>query len=183
MLQQAGLDVIADPASVDESEMTLALRADGAPVGDVAEALAEMKARRVSSRRPGAIVVGADQMLECNGIWFDKPPDLDHARAQLTSLRGKSHMLVSSVVTVRDGGRLWHHTDRAALTMRPFSDDFLNGYLDRLGETVLGTVGGYRLEGLGAQLFSRIEGDYFTILGMPLLPLLEHLRQQRTIAA
>ena len=183
MLRQAGLDVDAEPASVDESEVKLALRADGAPVGDVAEALAEMKARRVSSRRPGAIVIGADQMLECNGIWFDKPPDTDHARAQLTSLRGKSHTLISSVVTVRDGGRLWHHTDRAMLTMRPFSDAFLDDYLDRLGDGVLSTVGGYRLESLGAQLFSRIEGDYFTILGMPLLPLLEHLRQQRAMAA
>lgn len=182
MLRQSGLDVEADPAAVDESEVKRALRADGAAAGDVAEALAEMKARRVSSRQPGAIVIGADQMLECNGVWFDKPPDLDHARAQLVSLRGKSHTLISSVVTVRDGGRLWHHTDRTVLTMRPFGDVFLDSYLDRLGDSVLSTVGGYRLEGLGAQLFSRVEGDYFTVLGMPLLPLLEHLRQQRAIA-
>ena len=178
MLRAAGVEALADPAAIDEADVKAALRADGADAADAAEALAEMKARRVSRRHPDALVVGADQMLDCGGVWFDKPPDMEHARAQLMALRGKTHRLIACVVSVRDGERIWHHTDSAKLTVRPFTDAFLDMYLDRLGTAALSSVGAYQLEGLGVQLFSRVEGDHFTVLGMPLLPLLDHLRLQ-----
>ena len=181
MLRQAGVPVDADPAAVDEAAVKESLRADGAGPDEVAVLLAEMKATQISRRHPASLVIGADQMLDCNGVWFDKPPDRDHARAQLVSLRGREHTLITAAVGVRDGARLWHHTDRARLTMRPFSDDFLERYLDTAGDAVLQSVGAYQLEGPGAQLFARIEGDFFTILGLPLLPLLDWLRAQRIL--
>lgn len=184
LLEGARVDFEIDAASVDETEIKAAMRAESASAGDVAEALAEVKAMRVSRRHPGRLVIGADQMLDAgNGVWLDKPPDRDHARAQLQSLRGRSHTLIASVVAVRDEARLWHQTDRVTLTVRSFSDGFLDGYLDRMGDEILSTVGGYQLEGPGAQLFDRIEGDYFTVLGLPLLPLLSFLRAQRLLEA
>lgn len=182
MLERAGVRVTLAPAAVDEEEIKLAARAEGTPVEDVAEALAELKAQRVTRKHPGALVIGADQMLECEGRWFDKPADRDAARAQLQDLRGKTHRLVSCAVVIRDGERLWHHVDRARLTMRPFSDAFVDSYLNAAGDDVLGSVGAYHLEGLGAQLFHRVDGDFFTILGLPLLPLLGFLRVHGVIA-
>lgn len=182
MLERAGVRVTLAPAAVDEEEIKLAARAEGAPVEDVAEALAELKAQRVTRKHPGALVIGADQMLECEGRWFDKPADRDAARAQLQDLRGRTHRLVSCAVVIRDGERLWHQVDRARLTMRPFSDAFLDSYLNAAGDDVLGAVGAYHLEGLGAQLFHRVDGDFFTILGLPLLPLLGFLRVHGVIA-
>ncbi|MCG5241923.1 Maf family protein [Azospirillum doebereinerae] len=176
MLERAGLTAILDKPLVDEEEVKLAGRAEGVPADAVAEALAELKAQRVTRRHPGALVIGADQMLDCEGIWFDKPADRAGARDQLLSLRGKTHQLVSCAVVLRDGQRLWHKVDRAKLTMRWFSEAFLDDYLDRAGEEVLHSVGAYQLEGLGAQLFQKVEGDFFTILGLPLLPLLGFLR-------
>ena len=182
MLRQAGLVITQDEAGVDEDLVKHSLRAEGADAAHVALTLADLKAQQVSRRHPDAFVVGADQMLECNGVWFDKPPDLDHARGHLQALRGKTHTLITAAVVVRAGARIWQHVDRAALTMRPFSDRFIDNYLDAAGGDMCSTVGAYRLEGLGAQLFSRVEGDFFTILGLPLLPLLDFLRGHGIVA-
>lgn len=176
LLRGAGLDFVIETAPVDEAEIRLALQAEGASTGDTAIALAEAKALRISRKRPGTLVIGCDQMLDCNGAWFEKPGDRDHARAHLQALRGRDHTLLSGVVVARDGQRIWHHLSTARLTVRPLSEDFIEAYLEAAGEAVLNSVGAYQLEGLGAQLFSRIDGDYFTILGLPLLPLLDFLR-------
>lgn len=181
MLRRAGVACAIDPAHVDEDEMKRGMRASGASAADLAETLADLKARKISSRHPGALVVGADQVLDCQGKWFDKPADRAAARAQLLELRGKMHELISCVCVLRDGERLWHHTGRARLTMRPFSEAFLDDYLDRVGTAVQQSVGAYQLEGPGAQLFSRVDGDYFTILGLPLLPLLDFLRNHGVV--
>ena len=181
LLRAAGVAHAVDPARIDEDELKRALHGQGASAAEAAETLAELKALKVSRRHPGAITIGADQMLECGGEWFDKPADLDHARAHLMALRGKTHELVSAVVAARDGARLWHHVERARLHMRDFSDGFLDSYLATVGQEALETVGAYRLEGLGAQLFTRVEGDYFTVLGLPLLPLLDFLRNHGAV--
>ncbi|MDB5367149.1 MAG: septum formation protein Maf [Rhodospirillales bacterium] len=183
MLESAGLHVEIDPARVDEDEIKLSLKAEQVPVERAAEALAELKALRISLRRPGALVIGADQMLECDGDWFDKSPDRAAAREQLLRLRGRTHRLISAAVVAVDGQRLWHTTEAARLTMRNFSDAFLDEYLDTVGEAAFTSVGGYQLEGRGVQLFHRIEGDFFTILGLPLLPLLDFLRARGALAA
>jgi len=175
LLANAGLEFDVDPSGVDEEEATRRLLANRASPQKIAEALAEMKAVRVSSRRPRALVVGGDSTLAVNGRLFDKPSTLAAARKQLLALRGQTHELFSSVVVAKDGERLWHCSERARLTMRPFSEAFLDAYLARAGQSVLGSVGAYQLEGLGAHLFSRVDGDYFTILGLPLLPLLSFL--------
>ena len=180
MLEAAGLDVRCSPVAVDEEEIRRSLEADGASAAEAAVTLAEHKAARAASQlgaeAAGVPVIGADQILDCNGIWFAKPPDRDHARAQLLSLRGRTHTLVSGVCVVRNGVAIWHHVAEARLRMRPFSDAFADRYLDAMGDCALATVGGYELEGLGSHLFDRVDGDWFTILGMPLLPLLDHLR-------
>ena len=183
LLTAAGLDLVVDPAAVDEGALKASLAAEGAGPAAIAEALAELKASRVSSRHPGRLVIGADQILECDGRSFDKPANLAAARLQLSALRGRRHSLYSAALAMRDGHRLWHHVGRADLTMRAFSDSFLDSYLDRAGPAATASVGAYQLEGLGAQLFARIEGDYFTILGLPLLPLLEFLRGVGEIAS
>jgi septum formation protein len=178
MLRGAGVAVAVEAAAVDEAEVKASLRAAGAAAAQVAESLAELKAQRIARRRPGALVIGADQVLDCDGTLFDKPFDAADARRQLLLLRGRRHELVSAVVVVRDGVRHWHHVGRAALTMRRFTDAFLDDYLGTTGDAVLASVGAYQVEGMGAQLFARIDGDYFTILGLPLLPLLDFLREQ-----
>jgi septum formation protein len=181
LLTNAGIPCIADPGAVDEEEIKRAMKAEGASAGAVAETLAELKAMRVAPRHSGALVFGADSMLECNGIWFDKPADRDHAAAHLAALSGRTHRLISSAVCVRNGARVWHHTSIASLTMRPLSKAFIDTYLDAAGPAVHRSVGAYQLEGLGAQLFAKIEGDYFTILGLPLLPMLAFLRDSHVI--
>ncbi|WP_020590429.1 Maf family protein [Kiloniella laminariae] len=170
------------PAALDEEAVKEALKQEGATALQVAETLAELKARKVSLSNPGCFVIGADQMLECNGIWFDKPVDRDHAAAHLKALAGKTHQLQCSVCVVKDGQRLWHHNETASLTLRALDPDFITRYLDAAGEEILQSVGAYQLEGLGAQLFQRIQGDYFTILGLPLLPLLTFLRHNEVLA-
>jgi septum formation protein len=182
LLANAGVPIAVDPGAVDEDEVKRAMRADGAPAAAVAETLAEMKAMRVAPRHPGALVLGADQMLDCNGVWFDKPGDRAHAEAHLTALAGRTHKLISAVVCVRNGARIWHHTATASLTMRPLSREFIAAYLDAVGPQALSSVGAYQLEGLGAHLFARVEGDYFTVLGLPLLAVLAFLREHNVVA-
>ena len=182
VLRQAGLTAQSEPAQVDEAEVKAGLKAEGASARQIAETLAELKAQKVSRRWPGAVVVGADQILECENVWFDKPIDLDQAAGHLRSLSGKTHRLISAICVVRDGVRLWHHIAEAHLTMRPLSEGFIADYLAAVGPAALTSVGAYQLEGLGAQLFTRVEGDYFTILGLPLLPLMDFLRNHGVIA-
>ncbi len=183
LLENAGLHFRQQPASVDEEEIKAALRAEGAGAGQVAETLAELKAGRISRANSAALVIGADQMLDCEGRWFDKPGTAEAAAGQLAALAGRTHTLETSVCVLRDGQRLWHHNARAHLTMRPLSAAFIEHYLAAAGEACLKSVGGYQLEGLGAQLFSRVEGDFFTILGLPLLPLLDFLRARGVLLA
>lgn len=183
MLRDAGVALEIMKPAVDEDELKASYRAEGADVTDTAIALAEMKAQAVSRKVSGRYVLGADQMLECEGIWFDKPADIAAARAQLKALRGRQHHLVSAAVLVKDGQRLWHHVDRAELTMRDLSDGFLEWYLALAGDVVTSSVGAYHLEGLGAQLMTRVRGDFFTVLGLPLLPVLAILRTHGMLRA
>jgi septum formation protein len=177
LLAHAGLAFEIEPSGVDEDEVKLSLLGERAKPRDIATTLAEMKAMRVSARRVGALVIGADSTLACNGRLFDKPPTLAAARQQLSDLGGQTHELHSAVVVAQNGARIWQAADHGLLTMRSFTDSFLDAYLARAGEAVCSSVGAYQLEGLGAHLFSRIEGDYFTILGLPLLPLLAFLAE------
>ena len=176
MLRRAGVSLTVAPASIDEDEVKKALQADSATAMQAAETLAELKATKVSSKHDKALVIGADQVLESEGRWFDKPTNRVNAAAHLRALSGKRHTLATSVCVVRGGTRIWHHNAAAHLTMRPLSDEFIADYLDVAGDDVLNSVGAYHLEGVGAQLFARIEGDFFTILGLPLLPVLDVLR-------
>jgi septum formation protein len=182
MLERAGVPIhAADQPGVDEDEVKAAFRADGAGPDDVAEALAEMKAHRVGARYGGCLVMGADQMLEIDGAWLDKPASREQAAETLRTLSGKTHRLIASAVIVKDGGRIWHAIDSAKLTVRPLSDAFIAAYLDAVGDAAFDSVGAYQLEGLGGQLFARVEGDYFTVLGLPLLPLLGFLREHGVV--
>ena len=181
LLEAAGVPFEAATAAVDEDELKLAMKAEGADAFAVAEALAELKAQRVSPRFPGALVLGADQMLVCEGAWFDKPADLAGAAEHLRRLSGRPHHLLTALCLLRDGTRIWHHRDRAELTMRPLSEAAIQDYLAEVGEAALSSVGGYQLEGRGIQLFQTISGDFFGILGLPLLPLLDMLRNHGVI--
>jgi septum formation protein len=174
LLEGAGISFDLVAPDVDEAGVKHALA--GASGAVLATALADRKALAVSARRPGAVVVGGDQTLSCDGRLFDKPTDVDAGRDQLRLLRGRVHELQSAVSVARDGVVEWRHIVAARLTMRAFSDDFLERYVTVARDSLTSSVGAYRLEGPGAQLFERIEGDYFTILGLPLLPLLEWLR-------
>lgn len=181
ILQQAGLAFRAEASDCDEDAIKSQLQKEGASVADVAGALAEAKAEIVAAGNPDAHIIAADQMLECDGAWLDKPVSLDQARSHLKQLRGKTHYLVSATVIFSGPNCIWRHGVRTAMHMRAFSDDFLERYLAEAGEMVCRSVGAYQLEGLGAQLFDAIEGDYFSILGLPLLPMMRFLREKGII--
>ena len=178
LLDAAGVPVAQRPATVDEPALKESLQAEGASAGDAAIALAELKAQQIARHMPEAIVLGADQILTCAGRWFDKPQDRAQARAQLGALAGQPHELATAVVAFRGGVRVWHHLAVARLWLRPCSPGFLDAYLDAVGDAALTSVGAYQIEGLGAQLLDRIEGDHFAVLGLPVLEVLEFLRQQ-----
>ncbi len=176
MLRRAMVPIEVVPARIDEAAVKSAMLAERAPARDIADALAEMKARRGGQRAPARVVLGADQVLVCDGHLFDKPRDRDEARAQLNSLSGRSHDLLAAAVVYEAGRPVWRHIGRARLTMRSLSETFLDRYIDAHGASLTSTVGAYRLEDGGAALFDRVEGDWFSILGLPLLELLAFLR-------
>lgn len=182
LLKACGLTFETRRPAVDESAVLASLRAEGAAAEDAAVLLAELKARSVSaSVSEEDLVLGADQILEVDGEWLEKPVDLEAARAQLLRLRGRAHRLVTAAVVVRAQARIWHQVDCAELLVRPFSDAFLEAYLARCGTSILSSCGAYRLEAEGAQLMARVRGDQFTIQGLPLLPLLAFLREHRVL--
>lgn len=181
VLDGAGVRYQALVAGVDEDAVKASLLAEGAGPREVADALAELKAIRVSACRPD-FVIGSDQTLDLDGELYDKAETLEAARERLRLLRGKTHKLHSAVVVAKAGAPIWREVVTARLTMRDFSDAFLEDYLAMEGEKALGSVGCYRLEGPGAQLFSKIEGDYFAILGLPLMGLLDLLRRHGELA-
>ncbi len=177
MLHAAGIDHDAMASGVDEEAAKAALRADGLSPRDLADALAELKALRISKRVPGAMVLGGDQTLALDdGTMLDKPADRAAAADQLRLLSGRTHILHSAAVIVEAGQPVWRHVDRAKMTVRSLSEAFIQSYLDLEYDQIAGCVGGYRIEGPGVQLFARVEGSHFTILGLPLLPLLDYLR-------
>ena len=183
MLEQAGLAFEVAAADVDEGAIKHALLRAGSKPAAIAQALAVAKAEAVSARRPEALTIGADQVLSLGGELLNKPASLAEARGQLLRLRGRSHHLLTAAALATGGKAVWQHVEGASLQMRAFSDACLATYLRRMGDRVLATVGAYEIEGLGAQLFERIEGDTFTIIGLPLLPLLAELRSRGAIEA
>ena len=181
LMTAAGLRFEIRVAPIDEAEAKRAARAEGLDADEAALMLAELKAMRVARSNPDALVIGCDQILVCDGVWFDKPTDRDSARAQLQTLRGRAHTLETAIICLRGSQRVWHHIAHPCLTMRNFSDAFLESYLDAEGDAVTASVGGYRLEGLGQHLFDRIEGEHAAILGVPMLALLSFLRQHHIL--
>ncbi|MBT4770393.1 MAG: septum formation protein Maf [Rhodospirillaceae bacterium] len=182
VLAGAGLVFEVVPGNVDEDAIKTQMRDASASCEDAALALAEAKARDVAAKTPGCFVLGADQILECDGVWFDKPGNIETARRQLHDLSGHTHKLISALCLVYDEEKIWSHIGTAELTMRFLSDGFIDDYLEKAGVDILQSVGTYQLEGLGSQLFDSVEGDFFTVLGLPLMPLLKVLRQQGVVA-
>lgn len=181
LLTSAHVAHVIVPARVDEDTMKSALLNEGASARDVADALAEAKSRKISQKRPADLVLGCDQVLEFDGAILSKPETSEMARTQLTQLRGKTHKLLSAAVLYENGQPIWRHVSTARLTMRNFSDDYLTAYLERNGKDIQHSVGGYMIEKEGVRLFARIDGDHFTILGMPLMEILAYLTHRRAI--
>jgi septum formation protein len=181
VLEAAAIPVEIDPADIDERAVEQQAQANDP--GAVALLLASAKAKAVAARQPGRLVLGADQTLALGQRRFSKPADLAAAFAQLTALRGQTHALHSGIALVQDGAVVFEHVAVARLTMRNFSDGFIDAYVETAGPAVCMSVGGYQVEGCGIQLFERIEGDHFTIMGLPLLPLLDYLRRAGSLAS
>jgi septum formation protein len=178
LLEAAGVEFAIEPAAVDEARLKRGSRQAGDSAIGCASALAAEKACCISRRYPTALVIGADQILAIGAEWFDKPGDLAEARAHLRALRGRTHVLATAVCVACNGKKLWDATSAPELSMRWFSDAFLEAYIAAEGDVLLGSVGAYRLEGRGVQLFSRIVGDHFAVLGLPLIELLGFLRER-----
>ncbi len=177
MLNAAGVDHDVIPAHIDEQAIKTSLLAGGAPPRDIADSLAEMKALRAAPAAPDALVIGSDSIFVlANGTMLDKPADRDQAALHLRAMSAGRHQLISAAVIVEQGRPVWRHIDIARLDVRTLSEAFIESYLDREWPAIAGCVGAFRIEGPGVQLFERIDGDHFTILGMPLLPLLGYLR-------
>ena len=181
LLEAAGLTFEVDPSPLDERLVKHRIRDAGGSVETAASELALAKAS--ASKHPGSLIVGCDQILICGGSWFDKPKDLQEARSHLIRLRGRKHQLVTACVVVQDEAEIWRHVSVPALTMRGFSDAFLDRYLELEGSAILQCVGAYRLEGLGLHLFESVEGEHTAILGLPMIPLLSFLRIYGVLAS
>ena len=182
LLSAAGVTFTKVSSGVDETEIKTRMLVEGATPLQIAAALGEAKALAVSAHTPG-LVIGADQTLELDEKLYDKADTLEEARERLSAFRGRTHQLHGGLTLAENGAVVWRYAESSSLTVRDFSDAFLDDYLERYGQAVMSSVGCYHLEGAGAQLFERIEGDYFAILGLPLLPLLAVLRQRGAIPA
>jgi len=180
ILTGAGLNFTVQTSKVDEATIKTSMLADKAKPRDIADALAEAKALKVSRMQTG-LVIGADQVMVMDGILYDKPKDMDEARQRLWSMRGKSHQLIGAIVVCDNGQAIWRHIAKTTLHMREFSEGFLDDYLEKEGEGLLSSVGAYKFEGRGSQLFTHVDGNFFSILGLSLLPLLDYLRQRGAI--
>lgn len=183
LLQQAGLDFTSSAPDIDERAVEAAAEHQALAPAELAALLGCEKALAVSREKPDALVLGGDQVMALGSQVYHKPKDMAAARTQLLSLRGTTHVLNSSLALAHNGKILWSHVSQAQMSVRMFSETFLDDYLERVGERILKSVGGYQIEGMGVQLFSAIEGDYFTIIGVPLLPLMEKLRELGVIHA
>ena len=182
LLTRAGVRFSVQPSTVDEATIKKSMRLEKRAPSETAQVLSDLKASSVSEKHPTALVIGSDQMLVLNEIWLDKPTDLIKARQQLVLLRGQTHHLLSAVSVARQGSVIWRFCADSELTMRDFSNQFLEHYLQSERERICESVGGYKLEGLGIQLFSSIDGMYFDILGLPLVALLDFLRKKGVVA-
>lgn len=183
MLDAAGVYYEAAPADVDEAAIRDAMLAEGAPPREIAAALAEAKARAIAAVHPDAIVIGSDSVVAVDGRLYEKPKSREDAARHLSEFSGREMRLTSAIAVVSDGAVAWQHVEDARLLVRPLSTHFIASYLDAEWPDIAGCVGCFRMEGVGVQLFAQVQGNHFTILGMPLIPLLGYLRECRALAA